>query len=89
MKDIFIVPLITFNIIIILLLNKYKNSKTGSVIGFCWFVLVIGIFFLFFTHNLTTFQNFFMALFCAAALIYFFYNYKKLLPDTSCLTPHT
>ena len=53
MKDIFIVPLITFNIIIILLLNKYKNSKTGSVIGFCWFVLVIGIFFLFFKKSAT------------------------------------
>jgi hypothetical protein len=81
MKDVFVVLLMAFNLAIILLLNKYKNTKTGSVIGFCWFALCIGIFFLFFSRNFNKVQNIFIVFFGGSGLVYFFYNFKKIVEN--------
>lgn len=78
MKDILLVLFLTFNIVIILLLNKYKNTRAGNVIGSCWLVVVIGIFYLFFRFNFNLAQNIFIAIFGGLGLLYFFYNFKRI-----------
>ena len=79
MKDIIMVILMGFNLAIILLLNKYKNTRTGNAIGFCWLIVVISIFFLFFSHNFSSGQNIVIGIFGGAGLVYFFYNFRKIV----------
>lgn len=81
MKDIFVILLMAFNLVIILLLNKYKNTRTGNVIGLCWIVVCIGIFFLFFSRNFTMTQNIILGIFGGGGLVYFFYNFKRLVEN--------
>ncbi|HET7116261.1 MAG TPA: hypothetical protein VFI29_07205 [Hanamia sp.] len=83
MKDIFMVLLMVFNLVIILLLNKYKNTRTGNVIGLCWFVVCISIFFLFFSRNFTMTQNIILGIFGSGGLVYFFYNFKRIVENKS------
>lgn len=81
MKEIFMVILMIINLVIIFLLNKYKKTKAGNIIGFCWLIVVMSIFFLFFSYNFNTTQNIFIAFLGGSGLIYFFYNFKKIVED--------
>lgn len=67
--------------IVIFLLNKYRNTKAGFFIRFTWFVVCMGIFFFFFSHNFTLTQNIAMAVVSVLGLIYFGYNLKKILEN--------
>lgn len=60
--------------------DKYKNTKTGLMLRFCWFGIVFGSFF-FFSHDFTTTQNLFMAFVCGGGLVYFLYNFKKMVKN--------
>lgn len=62
----------------IMLLNKYRNTKVGLIIRFCWFAIGISIFFSFFSHNFSMTQNIVMGFFGGGGLVYFFFKFKRI-----------
>jgi hypothetical protein len=66
---------------LIILFNKYKNTKTGFFIQFGWFVICMGIFFFFFSPYYSLTLNIIMAVVSVCGLIYFGYNLKKIMDN--------
>ncbi|MEO8820419.1 MAG: hypothetical protein ABI267_08675 [Ginsengibacter sp.] len=66
---------------LIVLLNKYRNTKAVFFIRFGWFAVGMGIFFFFFSQNYTLVQNLVMAFVTIFGLAYFGYNLKKIMEN--------
>jgi hypothetical protein len=81
MERLLIIVFIFLCFAVVLLQNKYRNTKAVFFIRFAWFVISMGIFFFSFSENFTLVQNLVMAFVTICGLIYFAYNLKKIMQD--------
>ena len=79
MQNLLIILFIFICFALIVLFNKYRNTKAGFFIRFGWFAVCVGVFFFFFSQHYSLAQNILMAFVSLCGLIYFGYNLKKIM----------
>lgn len=74
MTKLLIIFFVFLSFALVVILNKYRNTRTAFYIRFAWFLIGMGIFFIFFSPFYTLTQNIVMAVIAVLGLIYFAYN---------------